>query len=155
MDGSNFPVVPYRGALHLIATTFHGGLAMEDNFICSVCGETKPTQKQGGTGYGRDPVTDGKVCYACCAIEDKRAMLTTGRATMFLVKREVKENPGLFQYFVTNWPGTLEIRAPGVRHGKHNIARTRTDVWFKYENRNWHGVSYGENTQICHVRVSK
>lgn len=56
---------------------------------------------------------------------------------------------------VTNWPGSLRIRAYRVKHGKHNIARTRTDAWFTFEGANWHGVNYGKDSQILHCRRTK
>jgi hypothetical protein len=53
------------------------------------------------------------------------------------------------------WPGTLKIRC-GVRTGRHNIAGKRYDVWFVGpDGKNWHGVTYGDNTQICRVRRLK
>lgn len=68
-----------------------------------------------------------------------------GRIALYLIKREMK-------YFITNWPGTLEFPALQVRSGRHNIAGTRIDVWFFVGKQQWHGVQYGEWTQICHCK---
>lgn len=55
----------------------------------------------------------------------------------------------------SNWPHTLVFRAHG-QVGRHNIAGKRYDVWFNgpdgYE---WHGVTYGDWTQLCHCKRTK
>ena len=56
---------------------------------------------------------------------------------------------------VMNWPGTLRFPAH-VRKGRHNIAGSRYDVWFAGpDGFQWHGVQYGDNTQICHCKRTK
>lgn len=119
-------------------------------FRCARCGQDKAVQHSGGTGYGygfEGKLKDRPICYACCGDLDAERMEADGKATMYLVKRAGA-------YFVTNWPGTLAIRA-GVRVGRHNMAGRRYDAWFTWRGRNWHGVTYGDNTQICHVRRTK
>jgi hypothetical protein len=122
-------------------------------FKCSVC---KQTVAQGHsdftTGYGVKPGNGHKVCYACCAARDKADMLKTGRATLYLtIERPELYKQGYRSGKVSNWPGSLEIPV-FYRRGRHNITGCRFDVWFTFKGQNWHGVQYGENTQICHCR---
>ena len=122
------------------ATTFRGLVA----FRCSACHTVKPVKHSGGTGYGYDR-DDNLVCYACCSERDKRDMRANGRATLYLSQDKV-----------TNWPGTLAFPVAERRTGYHNIAGKRYDVWFRGPDRAlWHGVQYGDNTQICHCRRIK
>lgn len=129
---------------------------------CSKCGDpfskyaTKMT-----TGYGVKE--DGtKICFKCCGEEDREYMRTHDRMTLYLTVRQSDGKvhvgtPGLayMKHFVTNWPGTLEIPVPTPKVGLHNIAGRRYDVWFDFEGRTWHGVQYGDNTQILHCRKLK
>jgi hypothetical protein len=117
---------------------------MPAGFRCADCGEVKPFKIQGGTGYGRlNDNPEAMVCYACCGKREMATMRATGKATLYL-----------FQNHVTNWPGTLKIPCT-VRTGRHNIARVRRDVWFSFEGARWHGVQYGDNSQICKCRRLK
>lgn len=104
------------------------------------CGhEASPT----GVGYGTD--SDGlRHCYDCCAERDRASMRETGKATLYDCGDTL-----------TNWPGTLSLKVTGSTEGRHNIAGTRRNVWFRFEGRDWYGVRYGENTQIVHCRRLK
>jgi hypothetical protein len=99
------------------------------------------------TGYGYFGKSKRKVCFECCGKREARAMVRTGKATLYLVKR--KDG-----YHVTNWPGSLDIRAGSVTQGRHNIARTRLDAWFTFAGALWHGVNIGDN-DILRCRRSK
>lgn len=102
-----------------------------------------PAGHCGGTGYAVD--REGrKFCYQCCAAEDRRQMATTGRATLYLTGNEL-----------TNWPGSLRIPVRAKSRGRHNIAGSRTDVWFTFGGHGWHGVQYGDNTQLAHCKRLK
>lgn len=120
-------------------------------FTCADCGQSKSHDDGGcgGTGHGvRD--NGDKVCYACCAIEDRKYMIEHGKNTLYLVKNDQKK------YEITNWPGTLRFPVGTIRKGHHNIAGNRYDVWFcGPDGKTWHGVQYGDNTQICHVKRTK
>ena len=55
--------------------------------------------------------------------------------------------------YVSNWPGTLKFPARGcgvrVRKNAHNWGLTRSDIWFNGpDGFKWHGVSYGDYTQL-------
>jgi hypothetical protein len=131
---------------------------------CADCGKVAELGAHDGcgTGYGYD-AQNRVICYACCGARDLAAMLETGRACLYLTcdapTPRQRPHAGSFDYApyrLTNWPGTLEFKARGARIGRHNFAGRRYDVWFKGpDGHEWHGVTYGDNTQICHVRRTK
>jgi hypothetical protein len=111
---------------------------------CDICGEKIHKPDHLGTGYGT--TRDGETaCYECCASIDQDAMRSEGRITLYLSEDAV-----------TNWPGTLRFPTHRRTTGRHNMARVRYDVWFlDHEGDEWHGVQYGDNTQICHCKRRK
>ncbi len=83
-------------------------------------------------------------CYAYCGNRDSADMSATGRAVLYLTER----SDGAV---VSNWPGTLEFRVRHKRVGSHNLAGRRVDVWFAdSDGREWRGVNYSHNSQLCH-----
>lgn len=116
---------------------------------CTQCGKTCPPSKyEFTTGYGRDK-DGGIVCYECCAKWDIEQMTTTGKHCLYLTKRADG-------YYVSNWPASVEIKCYYGKKGDHNIARCRYDVWFHGpDGYVWHGVQFGDNTQVCHVKRTK
>jgi hypothetical protein len=116
-------------------------------FTCTQCKTEKHSPKDSvGTGYGIDK--DGnKVCYECCGENDSKHLC------------EMKEGERTVLYYskgaVTNWPSTLRIPIYSTRTGKHNFARVRTDFWFDYKGHEFHGVVYGTQTEIAHIRKLK
>ena len=124
-------------------------------FHCDRCGLDKTHDANHTTGYGVMP--DGqKHCFACCGETDAELM-----ASMVDAMRQGLKVQPLCLYLsrqpdgshsVTNWPGTLTIRPTHVSKGCHNIARWRYDVWFNANGAEWHGVQYGDNTQIVHCK---
>jgi hypothetical protein len=123
---------------------------MADAFTCSRCQKQYPADpsNMSTTGYGLDK-SERKICFACCGELDAQTMRDTGKIALYL-----SAAPGsIAAWRITNWPGTLEFKVERARKGKHNIARTRTDAWFRDADGNaWHGVQYGENTQIVHCK---
>jgi hypothetical protein len=124
-------------------------------FHCSQCGQDKPVNREGGTGYAT--LDNGYyLCYECCGINDRNKLLNSqpgDRFTQYLVFRNDCQ-------FITNWPGTMEITPFTVSKGSHNMARYRYDTWFCLKKDNgeklyFHGVTYGDMTQIHHVRRLK
>lgn len=100
------------------------------------------------TGYG---VThDGfKRCFACCGDDDRKDMIETGKATLYLTRGADKS------WKVTNWPGTASWPC-SVSKGEHNLAGVRYDVRFiGPDKRVWAGTQYGDETQICRCRRLK
>lgn len=96
-----------------------------------------------GRDYGSD--SDGKkYCYPCCGLRDRERMIRDGKTTLYLTGSTL-----------SNWPGSFNLTVRRVRVGKHNFAGKRYDVWFTGpDGKEWHGVQYGDQTQICHCRRS-
>jgi hypothetical protein len=120
-------------------------------FVCVDCGQEKIHVNPngcGGTGYATYQMdgVEKKVCYACCAKRELEYMRDTGRAVLYLTD-------GPEGSVVTDWPGVLRFRVQHKRVGSHNVAGRRVDVWFvDSDGREWHGVNYGHNSQLCHCR---
>lgn len=130
---------------------------MPAGFICGDCGETHPFKLGGGTGYGTDSA-GAMFCYGCGAERCAAELERDGKGCLYLSPRTKAERDARnasATYKLTDWTGEMSIPVYGVRKGSHNLAGTRYDVWFKFRGREWHGVQYGENTQLCHVRRLK
>lgn len=113
-------------------------------FYCSECKQTLTVVHDGpahGTGYAVKP-NGHKVCYSCCGYDDRVWMTREGQACMYLTDKGV-----------TNWCGSLVFPVLERREGSHNIARTRTDVWFRGpDGYLWHGVQLGDMSEICRCK---
>lgn len=115
-----------------------------DKTVCD-CGHTAISNGF-STGYGT--FNGHTYCFECCGKHDKQRMIEDGRMVLYLSLKDGK-------WTVSNWPGTLVFPCR-VRKGSHNIAGSRYDVWFSGpDNTYWHGVQYGENTQLCHCKRNK
>lgn len=135
---------------------------------CDTC--TRPIMgpslgESGASGYGRDDL-GRRHCFVCCGEHDVAYMRKRGRNTLYLTLEAGAVTDGRAMpmndheaarkaWKVSNWPGSLEIRPLMVRKGYHNMARVRYDVWFRFDGKTWHGVQYGDNTQILHCRQTK
>lgn len=107
------------------------------------CGHEESEHSDLTTGYGTD--NEGKkYCYACCAEQDREQMRKDGDITLYLHNGKV-----------TNWPSSLVFVPYHERKGRHNIAGTRTDVWFSFEGTTWHGTQYGSFSEICRCKLVK
>lgn len=129
-------------------------MPMTHRFTCTICKQEIIHENNFTIGYG---VQNGqKVCYECCGKQDREWMKNHDKIMLYLTGEDsliLGEKPN--RWMVTNWPGTLKISCSNPRIGRHNIARTRYDVWFRLDGQNWHGVQYGENTQVCYCRKVK
>jgi len=103
-----------------------------------------------------------KICYDCCAEQEKQGMRDTGKAILYLneipISKEDRERLGNRDFKcgeVTNWPATLKFPLYIIHKGRHNIAGIRKDVYFTFENTEWHGVNYGYDNQILHCKRLK
>jgi hypothetical protein len=115
------------------------------------CGHEESDHSSFTSGYGVDK--DGKkFCYECCANQDKESMRQYGNIDLYLV---INKDQSHNKYSVTNWPGSLRIPVMYYKNGKHNMAGSRIDVWFVFESQTWHGVNYGENSEVCHCKKVK
>lgn len=123
---------------------------MGNSFTCHQCGEHKTHESKFTTGYRIDR-DNNKICYECCGINDKKeleAMMPGEKTYLYLSEKETG-------WVITNWPGTLNIRCSRPKIGKHNMAGRRFDVWFSFAGNEYHGVQYGTNTQVLHVKRLK
>lgn len=132
---------------------------------CDCCQkECIPTEYTPGYGIaGKDSTlrqAGDKLCFACCAVDDKAQMDRDGKIALYLTHDPFTQaiQPWGKPVFsttsgkVTNCPGSLAFPCR-VKRGKHNMARYRYDVWFTDHNGNpWYGVQIGDNTQVCHCR---
>lgn len=118
----------------------------DNNKVCSKCGKTI-TGDNFTPGYALE--NGFVVCYACCAEIDRRALSNAKIGQKFSMYLNVKTQE------LNNWPGTFKIRLHYVKRGRHNLAGVRFDVWFGYAGKNFHGTSYGNNTDVCHIKCIK
>ena len=120
---------------------------MANKPILLSCGHYSTPGKY-STGYGTD--SNGKTfCYECCAKMDREQMEKENKIVLYLTENENG-------YFVSNWPGSLKIRCYGHKKGGHNIASIRNDIWFfDHTGREWHGVQYGHDSQLCYCQKLK
>ena len=118
---------------------------MKHEFTCSVCNEHKIHEDNFTTGYATNKAGE-KICFDCCGKQDAAELqnLPIGGKTYLYLNTGKKT--------LTNWPGTLKIQLHFIRTGKHNIAGKRYDVWFNYAGNHFHGTTYGDMTQICHIK---
>jgi hypothetical protein len=117
---------------------------MKTNKILCDCGHIAVSDGC-GTGYGRNK--DNKtICYACCAENDKKELIETGK---------------LHGYFdgqkFTNWPGSFSIPVNYQSKSWHNFAgkNGRTDFWLYFEGQRYHGVFIGFNHQCATIKRVK
>ncbi len=126
-------------------------MIIKTGFICGDCkSEITRESDSCSTGYGIDK-NDRKICFKCCAEDDKKQMREQGKISLYLTFPK----GSLANIKVNNWPGSLSFPIHYVRNGRHNIAGKRYDVWFSFEGTRWHGVKYGDMTDICHCKRIK
>ena len=128
---------------------------MTDTLEILECGHAESPHSSFTRGYGEDS-KGNRSCYACCADYDRQIMRDTGKICLYLTLdddtgRTLNQFGRRYgNHKLSNWPGSLELPVHCIKTGRHNIAGTRYDCWFTFDNTNWHGVQYGDNTQICH-----
>jgi hypothetical protein len=117
------------------------------------CGHVASEHGPHTTGYGTDK-DDKRHCYDCCAARERASMIEHGDAVLYLTGGL----PAVYQFCdgeITDWPGKLRFKCR-VKAGRHNMARVRYDAWFTGpDGKPWHGVQYGNNTQIIHCKRVK
>ena len=127
------------------------------------CGHAPSPHGEHTTGYGVD-LQGRKICWACCADRDRQEMLDKGKIILYLTPANLRDTaPNGFRgldgekvsrWQVSNWPGSLKFNAY-AKKGAHNIAGSRYDAWFTGpDGKEWHGVNYGEMSQLCHCKRS-
>lgn len=131
-----------------MTTTTNKATILECGHVPSSQGGAQPGF---GVGYGTD--NDGnRNCYECCGTRDREQMIRDGKTILYLSYNEHANSPVATTWKITNWPRSLIFPVKSISFGRHNIARTRTDVWFMADGREWHGVQYGEDTQLLHCK---
>ena len=100
-------------------------------------------------------------CLTCAGDMEKESMIRNGYGKLYLCYEQEPRQDGYCDWFtpkngkLTNCNGTFEIPITRIKRGRHNVAGYRYDVWFKLGGREWHGVTIGDNTQICRVKAVK
>ena len=112
---------------------------------CDKCGKVC---KQDGMFTGYAVLWDGrKYCYQCSAEVDAQRLrgLAIGESMhLYLV---VRNNV----WRVNNFTGLLSLPVYRIKFGRHNFAGIRYDFWFIYYKQKYHGVVYGDDTQLAKV----
>lgn len=121
-----------------------------ETFICTQCQQTKEIPQSGGTGYGIDK-DENKVCYQCIGENDLKAFESANIGEKFTMYLSIKGGKAE----ITNWPGSFKKEANHMRTGRHNMAGKRYDTYFKIAGKQFWGVTYGDQTQIHHVKCVK
>lgn len=115
-------------------------------FICDQCQKEKMPDSELSTGYGTNK-EGKKICFECIGKNDLEEMTNAKRGqkfTLYLCNSEV-----------SNWPGSFKSPIYGLSKGRHNIARYRYDFYFNVGKNKFHGVQFGDNTQIAHCKAIK
>lgn len=119
-----------------------------DNTIQALdCGHQANRQDLGGQD------AEGKTfCYDCAGKLDAEQLRSSDRWTGYLSQLGPCASDGAE---VSNWPGSLKIRASLAIRKPHSggFGAQRTDVWFTFEGRKWHGVNRGDN-QLLRCRLA-
>lgn len=128
---------------------------MTHQFTCHQCGKEKQFISETTTGFALDE-DENKICFDCCGFNDARDLkeLEPGKQMLLYLNTNTKE--------ISNWPGSFTFVVPIIRTTQHSVPCkkatryiNRYDTWFKYEGNNYHGVQYGDNTTIVHIRKLK
>jgi len=99
-----------------------------------------PENHVGGTGYGRD-AHGATFCYGCGAVNELNAMVRSGKATLYLTRKD--HGP----WNVTDWPGILSFPVREMRSARYGggFGSQRTDAWFNGpDGFVWHAVNRGD-----------
>jgi hypothetical protein len=119
---------------------------MKTSFICDQCHSTIVNTDSHTTGYGINKENQ-KICFACCGANDKRDLINLPFGKKMQLYFDGKK--------ITNWSGSLQIYPNNIKYGKHNFCKSRTDVYFKVNGNNFHGVQMGDYNQILHINSYK
>ena len=84
------------------------------------------------------------------------AMHERGRAVLYLHGVDSRRNYAVTQY-VGTWAALPAeyIRCHRHSRSRHNIGRTRLDVWFKFRGHEYHGVNIGDNDIVRVKRIKE
>lgn len=150
----------------LYAKTYSSGLGIPGYAVMREQADTCYVEGcNAGCGH---PKKEVYICYKCASADEVAFMKSTGRTALYLTYDSPCNNPQhtgsgtnltASDYKVGDWPGLLSIRPTGVRKSKTFIPRVgyrpRYDVWFVFDGYYWHGVKYGDMTDIVHCKRTK
>lgn len=131
-------------------------MTLETSTLCADCG-AECVHGRISAGYATIAETGVKVCYPCNAIRERADMIASGRAYLYVTEfhtaqcRKYQAQTGWKcgmpdDYRVTTWASEHMGTVTRVKHGRHNIAGHRLDVWFTVtDGAQWHGVNIGDN----------
>jgi hypothetical protein len=85
----------------------------------------------------------------------KNAMRENGQYLFYLLDNQDKTCLYNERFSIVNYNNSVVFNNIWVKKGKHNFAGTRYDAWFVFEGYWWHGVNYGENSQLIHCKKTK
>lgn len=118
---------------------------------CDKCGkEIVKNPDSIGTGYG--VTTEGvKHCYACCADDDRAAMLRDGRITLYLSSIPTRRADR-----VTNWPGSLSFPVVWWKEGRAGFGGQSVTAYFRGpDGELWSARNQGTFNQIARCQRLK
>jgi len=117
-------------------------------FKCGDCGQVKPVQVNGGTGYATGPTDkpNALICYDCCAIRERADMTAKGVAVLYFTR----DDSGCRT--IGNWPGTLRFPVTTFRSFRHPFSsEAYLGEFIGPDGALWRFRNIGDN-QIAHCR---
>ncbi len=129
-----------------MATPSEEATMIEHRFVCVDCGEEKIHVDSLTTGYGIDK-QGAQGLLLLLREADSADMSATGRAVLYLTEE------GPEGAVVSNWPGLRSFGSVTSAWVLTTLPVGAVDVWFTdSDGREWHGINYGHNSQLCHCR---
>lgn len=126
----------------------------KSTFYCSQCKKIVTIKHHDCTTGYASKRNNHKVCFNCCGIVDRQFMIDNGKITLYLTTNNTY-NDFYGDAKINNWPSSLSFNGR-YKTGRHNIAQIRYDVWFNGpDGFVWHGVQYGDFTQLVHCKRTK
>ena len=133
--------------------------------FCAKCGaECKPSifydaekTRPMDTGYGIEPETDRKICFACCGENDAETLRKEGKLHGYLTIKEGSRGEKALKTsnnaVFTNWPGTFRVDVSFISRSRNNWNALRIDFWFSWEGRKYWGYSFGSMSDCATVKL--
>lgn len=120
------------------------------NFKCHICHELKAMVQNSYQLYAELP-GGHRICPDCLGRMDATNMILKGSAALYLTIVDDSKA------YVSNFFGTIVFPVTKISKGKHNIAKTQTNIRFiGPDNVEWYGTNYGDETQVVHcARLGK
>ncbi len=120
-------------------------------FHCDYCKEDKEYISTTPTGFIK--YHNKTICFGCYTRIDIDNMRITGKGILRLHREDTLPSEPL-RYTMRNL-GTLRLPVNRIITKNYVKHSTRRDIWFDLYDQIWHGVQYGDFTQLCHCRRLK